>query len=127
MVNKLWGFEDWIINTDQYCGKILHLKKGYQCSFHFHKIKDETFYIMSGKVLLKTGIKHLDATKDTIMSKNDRIRIEPDTVHSFCGLQDSIIIEFSTHHDENDSYRLPDKLSRKIPQSEFSIMTKFIR
>lgn len=49
-VSKGWGFEKIICNTQQYCGKLLFFAKGRRCSFHYHKIKDETFYIQSGKI-----------------------------------------------------------------------------
>ena len=52
IVKKVWGHEEWIINRD-YCGKKLILKKGFRCSIHHHKVKDETFYIIKGKVLLE--------------------------------------------------------------------------
>ena len=53
IVSKGWGFEKWIVNNEKYCGKLLYLIKGKKCSWHFHKIKEETFYIQSGKILLK--------------------------------------------------------------------------
>src|SRR4051812_37450647 len=43
--DKIWGREIWITNTALYCGKHLLLNKGYQCSLHYHKIKDETFHL----------------------------------------------------------------------------------
>ena len=52
-VPKGWGFEKWIVNTEEYCGKLLYFAKGKKCSWHYHKLKDETFYIQSGKILLK--------------------------------------------------------------------------
>ena len=54
-VSKGWGYEDWIVNTEKYCGKVLFFKKGKKCSWHYHKIKDETFYVQSGKVQLLYG------------------------------------------------------------------------
>ena len=27
-VSKGWGFEDWIVNKEEYCGKLLFIKKG---------------------------------------------------------------------------------------------------
>lgn len=36
------------------------------------------------------------------------VRILPNTQHRFAGLQDSIIIEISTHHEEDDSYRIEE-------------------
>ena len=49
---KGWGHEKWIINNNLYCGKLLSFDKGKKCSFHYHKIKTETFYLQSGLVRL---------------------------------------------------------------------------
>ena len=51
-VPKGWGFEKWIVNCDKYCGKLLYFVKGKKCSWHYHKIKDEVFYIHSGKIMV---------------------------------------------------------------------------
>ena len=96
----MWGREKWIVNLPTYCGKILELKKDYYCSFHFHKKKDETFYVLSGKVRLTKGKKLI------ILNPGDSVRIKPLERHSFLGLKNSTIIEFSTQHFESDSYRL---------------------
>ena len=50
---KGWGYEKWIVNKDEYCGKLLHIIKGMKCSWHYHKKKDETFYLQEGKLLVK--------------------------------------------------------------------------
>ena len=47
---KGWGYELWIVNNNLYCGKILHFNKGKKCSWHYHKIKQETFYVQKGKL-----------------------------------------------------------------------------
>ena len=105
IVPKVWGHERWIVNRE-YCGKILILKKGYRCSMHYHKAKDETFYINKGKVLLE-----LDGKK-TVLMPGDAQLIMPNQKHRFTGLEDSEIIEFSTHHEDSDSYR--DEVSGKV-------------
>ncbi len=97
-VPKEWGEEHWIVNKE-YCGKKLILKKNRRCSMHSHKKKDEVFYIQSGKVLLE-----MNDEKHTLLP-GDFIHIIPNTPHRFTGLLDSEIIEFSTTHDEADSYR----------------------
>lgn len=51
-VSKSWGYEDWIANSEKYCGKVLFLKKDKHLSLHYHNIKDETFYVQSGEVCL---------------------------------------------------------------------------
>lgn len=104
-VKKEWGKEIWITNRD-YCGKKLILNKGFRCSMHYHKNKDETFYILKGKVLMEIGM------QKNIMLPNDSILIKPGQKHRFTGLEDSEIIEFSTHHEDSDSYR--DEVSGKV-------------
>lgn len=98
-VEKVWGKEIWFANSQLYCGKILYLKKGYICSYHHHKIKDETFYILSGKIEMV-----VNKSKFT-MTEGERINLKPYDKHSFAGIEDSVIIEVSTQHFESDSYR----------------------
>ena len=50
--------------------------------------------------------------KKHIMLPGSSILIEPNTKHRFTGLEDSEIMEFSTHHEDSDSYR--DELSGKV-------------
>jgi mannose-6-phosphate isomerase-like protein (cupin superfamily) len=114
IVPKEWGEERWIVNR-AYCGKILLLKKGYRCSLHHHKVKDETFYISKGCVLLECD------GKAVIMNPGDALLIQPNSKHRFTGLQDSEIFEFSTHHEDSDSYR--DELSGKVDLSTLSLPT----
>ena len=111
-VKKEWGKEQWIVNR-AYCGKKLILNKGYRCSMHYHKNKDETFYVLKGKVLME--IKN----KKHIMLPGHSILIEPNTKHRFTGLEDSEIMEFSTHHEDSDSYR--EELSGKIDLSKLEL------
>jgi D-beta-D-heptose 7-phosphate kinase/D-beta-D-heptose 1-phosphate adenosyltransferase len=106
MVPKLWGYEQWIENNEKYCCKILGLNKGYQCSLHFHKNKDETFLVTAGHVRLELG--------DEIMHlrPGSFVRVLPNTPHRFAGMEDSLIMEVSTHHEDSDSYRIEE--SRKM-------------
>ena len=111
-VQKKWGSEEWIANYD-YCGKKLVLNKGFRCSMHYHKNKDETFYILKGKVLMEIE------NEKIIMLPSDSIRIKPGTKHRFTGLEDSEIIEFSTHHEDYDAYR--DEESGKVDLSKLEL------
>lgn len=115
MYPKVWGEEHWIVNKD-YCGKKLVLRRGYRCSIHHHKIKDETFYVIAGRVLME-----VNGTRRLLLP-GDRQHIRIGDKHRFTGLEDSEMIEFSTHHMEDDSYR--DAESGKVPPNEFeSILT----
>jgi len=111
-VPKEWGEERWIVNRD-YCGKLLILRKGFRCSLHHHKLKDETFYVAKGRVLMECG------PKKVVMRPGDSILIEPGTKHRFTGLEDSEIFEFSTHHEDSDSYR--DELSGPVDLSTLKL------
>jgi mannose-6-phosphate isomerase-like protein (cupin superfamily) len=103
---KLWGRELWIVNDYGYCGKILQLNRGCQCSLHYHIRKHETFYLNSGKIILELCDEKFE------MNPGDAIAIDRGNMHRFYGIEDSEIIEFSTTHYDNDSYRLEE--SRKV-------------
>jgi mannose-6-phosphate isomerase-like protein (cupin superfamily) len=107
---KVWGEEHWIVNKD-YCGKKLVLRRGYRCSIHHHEIKDETFYVITGRVLMEVN------GARRVLFPGDRQHIRIGDKHRFTGLDDSEMIEFSTHHMDNDSYR--DVASGSVPASEF--------
>ena len=53
IVKKGWGSELIFATTEQYCGKLLNFEEGKQFSMHFHKDKDETWYVLSGKFLIE--------------------------------------------------------------------------
>jgi len=100
-VEKDWGYEEWIINNELYCFKKIFVKKGYRCSIHWHKNKDETFYIEDGEMTLELfGISPL------LMKKGDDIRLCPNTLHRFTAIEDTMIYEISTTHEDSDSYRV---------------------
>jgi len=101
---KVWGSEEWIVNNKKYCGKILNLNEGFRCSIHYHIEKHETFYILDGEVLMELG-DDKGINEYRIMKSGDIQVIEPKQKHRFTGIKNSRIIEFSTEHKEEDSYR----------------------
>ena len=113
-IEKTWGREEVIVNINQYCLKFLHLKRGFQCSLHHHRIKDETFYISKGCVIMEYVFPNEDTVHEKIMGPGDDLRIRPMMKHRFTGLEDSVIIEISTQHFDGDSYREPGQESKYI-------------
>jgi len=112
-VEKVWGKEYWIVNNDRYCGKELHLKEGYQSSLHYHKDKDETFYIIKGSMFLE--VEDDNVWLIIPLKVGDIIDVPKGVKHRFSAYEgDCIFIEFSSHHDDNDTYR--EELSGKIPE-----------
>ena len=108
-VQKSWGSEVWFANNDLYCGKELYVRKNRTSSdgkFHFHKIKDQTFYIMIGVLSLEYYDPGCIKDRNGIMlAKGDSFRIAPFIRHRFTAMhRDCRFIETSTHHEDSDSY-----------------------
>lgn len=106
-VPKNWGGEKWICNSPEYCGKLLYFIKGKKCSWHYHILKDETFYIQSGKVLLKYSEEdELANAQEIILSQGDKFHIYRGLRHQMIALEDTELFEFSTQHFDEDSIRI---------------------
>ncbi len=99
-VQKIWGSETWFVNNDKYCGKALFFKKGRSGSLHFHKNKYETFHLYFGKVKIQIA----DCIYDLLEGEN--IDIPANVSHRVTAEEDSLLIEFSTPHDDDDTYRI---------------------
>lgn len=103
IVEKLWGRETWFENNDLYCGKELICIGDIWSSegdYHYHPIKDETFYVIEGQLELD-----IEGTV-RILSKGDAVRIRPNTKHRFRSRGSHCkFIEVSTTHCDTDSIR----------------------
>jgi len=104
---KGWGYEKWIVNKSEYCGKLLYFNKGKKCSWHFHKIKDEVFYLQSGKMLVKFSDEDsLENANELILNVGDSFHVYTGLKHQMIAIEDCELFEFSTQHFEDDSYRI---------------------
>lgn len=100
-VDKVWGEEIWFVNGEKYCGKLLILDKGATSSYHCHKVKEETFMCLEGYAKLTIE------GKDYMLAPFTRAKtIKPGEYHKFYGITEAVILEVSTHHEENDVARL---------------------
>jgi len=107
IVPKGWGNEKWIVNNDKYCGKLLFFNKGKRCSWHYHKIKDETFYLQSGLISLYYGWdEDLAEAEILVLEPGDSFHIPVGLKHQMVAMEDSELFEFSTEHFDSDSYRV---------------------
>ena len=104
---KGWGYEKWIVNSPLYCGKLLFFYKNRKCSFHFHKIKTETFYLQSGLLkVLHSFEDEISQAKETILNPGDSFHVPIGLRHQMIALENSELFEFSTQHFEDDSHRI---------------------
>ena len=89
-VEKAWGEEFWLECGDKYVFKKIIVKHGHRMSWHYHEIKDETWYVVSGK-----GIVKIEETTGEI-KPGDVIHIPPKTKHTVIATEDIEILEAST-------------------------------
>lgn len=108
-VEKSWGYEDWFANNEKYCGKLLFIENGKWSSegnFHYHRIKDESFFVIEGSLLLEFVGDHNEIF--TIeLEEMQSARLFPGTRHRFTAISEKgcKFIEVSTTHSDKDSYR----------------------
>ena len=108
VVDKAWGRELIFATNDKYCGKLLIFDKAdSKFSMHFHREKDETWYVLSGSFSLEL-IDTKNASRETkVLNKGDTWRNLPLVPHRLTALQDdSVIIEVSTPDSVEDNYRI---------------------
>jgi mannose-6-phosphate isomerase len=112
-VEKPWGYELVYATTDRYCGKLIFIRSGEQLSLQFHKTKDETIYVQSGRVELEIGEpgKHLDTE---VVGPGRAFRLRAGTVHRMRALEDTTVLEVSTP-EIDDVVRLEDRYGRADP------------
>ena len=106
-VSKGWGYEKWIANSPSYCGKLLFIAKGKKCSWHYHKLKDEVFYVQSGAIEVSYGWNVDKKLSQTItLIEGDKFHVPTGLKHQMFALKDTELFEFSTQHFDSDSNRI---------------------
>ncbi|HXR59995.1 MAG TPA: cupin [Solirubrobacterales bacterium] len=109
-VDKPWGHEIWWADTDAYAGKLLHVDAGHRLSLQLHRQKDESSYLLSGRLRLVRG-SNPDELEEQMIEPGHAWRVEPGIVHSIEAVEDSVVIEVSTPH-LDDVVRLQDRYGR---------------
>ena len=110
-VEKPWGYElIWAV-TDLYVGKLLFVAAGHSLSLQFHREKDESWYVQSGRAKVELGEVGEAVLVEEVVTVGSAYRFEPGTVHRVTALEDTTILEVSTPHLE-DVVRLEDSYGR---------------
>ena len=110
-VQKPWGHETIWAHTDQYVGKVLHIKAGQALSVQYHNLKDETIHLLRGQMIYR--VKGTDGTlQDVVLKEGESYRNEPGTVHQMEAVTDCDVLEASTPH-LDDVVRLSDRYGRE--------------
>jgi mannose-6-phosphate isomerase-like protein (cupin superfamily) len=107
-VEKGWGYEVIWATNNKYAGKILVFEReGAKFSMHFHKEKDETWFVNSGKF----KVRWIDTSNATLyekeLSEGDTWHNPPLQPHQLeCLADNSSISEVSTADSVEDNYRV---------------------
>jgi mannose-6-phosphate isomerase-like protein (cupin superfamily) len=118
-IKKGWGHELIWASNENYCGKLLVFEKsGNKFSMHFHREKDETWYVQHGSFLLRYIDTKTAEIHKKILNSGDSWRNPPHLPHQLEALEDnSTIIEVSTSDSMEDNYRIMPGDSQKNDQS----------
>ena len=112
-VEKPWGFELIWAETTAYVGKTLHIERGHQLSYQYHRVKDETIYVLA-------GVLELEVAEPTGPLRRWRLRvgesfhIPPGLRHRMTAIETCDVLEASTPQ-LDDVVRLEDRYGRAEP------------
>lgn len=107
---KPWGREIWFAWTPQYAGKILEINKGHRFSLQYHERKNETQFILKGKIKLTMGPDEKNL-KHRILSQGQKIEIPAGLIHRVHALEKAVLLEVSSP-ELDDVVKLSDDYGR---------------
>ena len=111
IVGKPWGREIIYAHSEHYLGKVIEISEGHRLSLQAHVEKDETIYVLEGRLALTVG-----SAPETVqtrgMEPGEAFRIRAGTVHRFAAPHGAVrILEVSTPHPD-DVVRFSDDYGR---------------
>jgi quercetin dioxygenase-like cupin family protein len=110
IVDKPWGHELIWAKTDRYVGKILHVRAGEALSLQYHRVKDETIMVLSGRLQFEFFGEGEDV-KVKELAPRALFHIAPGIRHRMVAIEDTDVVEVSTP-ELDDVVRLEDRYGR---------------
>ena len=105
-IEKGWGSETIFATNDLYCGKLLNFNQGAKFSMHFHREKDETWYVLSGEFIVRWIDTKDASTHEKRLSVGDTWRNPPLMPHQVICESEGSLVEVSTPDSVEDNYRV---------------------
>ena len=108
-VEKDWGHEIWLANNaeEDYCGKILYIKKGYHSSMHYHEDKHETFYVLEGTLAVEWIDTKEGSVNTSVLGQGGVMEMPRNRPHKLIARRGNVkLVEVSTFHRDEDSFRV---------------------
>ena len=109
---KPWGFELLWAYTDRYAGKILHIERGKRLSLQYHNRKDETLYLLNGRMRLDLEDDAGDLVPHDVQP-GESFRVPAGRRHRIHALEECAVLEASTP-ELDDVVRLQDEYGRPV-------------
>jgi mannose-6-phosphate isomerase-like protein (cupin superfamily) len=104
IIVKPWGFELILVNNELYCSKLICVFRERWSSggrFHYHELKDETFIVLIGSLVLE-----IEGFLPNRLKSLNTYRIKPGIKHKFtAGSAFCLFLEVSTPDSEDDNIR----------------------
>lgn len=110
VIEKPWGKEEIVEINDRYMMKKLTMWEGHRCSLQYHNIKQETIYVLSGKLKIVSGHDQ-ENLESKIYGADEYITLEPGIIHRMEAIEDAVYLEASTP-EMDDVVRLSDDYRR---------------
>jgi mannose-6-phosphate isomerase len=109
-IPKPWGHELLWAHTDRYVGKILHIRAGEALSLQYHRVKDETIMVLSGRMSL-IYFQDGEDPRSRELAPGEPFHITPGMRHRMIAIDDTDVIEVSTT-EVDDVVRIEDRYGR---------------
>ena len=112
IVQKPWGHETIWAVTEQYVGKVLHIKAGEALSVQYHHTKDETIHVLRGEMIYRVADAPGEPLREIALRAGESYRNQPGHVHQMQAVTDCDLLEASTPQ-LDDVVRLKDRYGRE--------------
>lgn len=109
-VTKPWGHELIWAKTDRYVGKVLHVRAGEALSLQYHRVKDETIMVLTGRLRFEHFAEGV-APVVCELGPGEPFHITPGLRHRMIAIEDTDVLEVSTP-ELDDVVRLEDRYGR---------------
>ena len=110
-VDKPWGHELIWAHTEHYVGKILVIETGRRLSLQRHLVKDESIYVLSGRLLLTLEDDGGELQTEEL-GPGDHRRVPTGRIHRYEAIERTELMEVSTP-ELDDVVRLEDDFGRE--------------
>jgi mannose-6-phosphate isomerase len=109
-IDKPWGKEEIPEINERYMLKRLTMLKAHRCSLQFHKVKQETIYVITGSLRILSGEAkdHMDLC---VYGPGEHVTLSAGLIHRMEAEEDCVYLEASSP-EVDDVVRLSDDYNR---------------